>query len=115
MSRSRSDQRGKRIAGEIGGRGAFAVTGNAAAIRISRRLSADVGGITLTARAAAIRVSRRLAAEPGVFVVTTSPAIMIIGKASAPIVIPAARRVAITASGSRTAALSTAGSRRLKI
>ena len=97
------------------GRGAFSVTGNAAALRISRRLSADVGALTLTTRAVAIRVSRRLVAEPGVFLVATSPAIMIIGTASAPIVIPTARKVTLTASGSRSVALSTPGSRRLKI
>lgn len=58
MSRSRSDQRGKRIAGEIGGRGAFAVVDG----RLIRRCGGESVGSPARKRDAkdqATRMRRR--------------------------------------------------------
>ena len=97
------------------GRGAFAVTGSAAMIGSARRIAGEPLRLLLAGRPAGLRLSRRLIASSGAFVVDLNPAIMIIGKPSAPIVVPAARRFTLASAGSRHATLTSSGSRRLTI
>lgn len=96
-------------------RAQFTLTGQAMRLAASRRLVAQSGSLQLLGQPGTIRLARRLPASPGVFAVALQPAMMILGTASAPIVIPTARRVNLTTTGSRRLTLSSLGTRRLTI
>ncbi|NYD91379.1 hypothetical protein [Sphingomonas melonis] len=96
-------------------RAQFILTGQAMRLAASRRLVAQPAALQLLGQLVTIRLARRLAASPGVFAVALQPAIMILGTASAPIVVPTARRANLTTTGSRRLTLSSIGTRRLTI
>lgn len=58
------------------GAGTFAVSGGAAALRVSRKLAAAAGGFVLAGSSADVRAARRLIAEPASFAATGSSVVL---------------------------------------
>lgn len=59
--------------------GSYTITGNAAGLRVARRLATSAGAYSLTGNAAVLGVARRLIAAPGAYSITGSAANLVKG------------------------------------
>lgn len=60
--------------------GSFAVTGTAASLRAGRKITASAGSFSITGTAATLKAARRLAADSGSFSITGSAATLSVGR-----------------------------------
>ena len=95
--------------------GSFDIAGNATSLRQERRLTADAGIIAIRGQTVVLRAALRLSAAGAVIALAVRSASLTIGQTLPPIVIPAARKITLTTTGSRRLVLTSTGTRHLTI